>query len=271
MTDPVLSVKTANGRYYTHPGRGKQVPSITNIKDLRNIPALKYWAAKEAANYAADNREKLAGLEREEVFQLVKSAPFAQSSTRAEASLVGDIVHEWIDQVIKGVSTYENIDTAVYTGKDGAERQAPQQARQMFRQFGGFLDRYKPKWVASEFTVWSDKHGYAGTADWAAYIGPALVLGDNKTGSGVYPDTAMQLAALGNADYILEPDGTEKELPKFERYAISHIRPRFSRLIPVEHTDEWFRAFLGLKTLFDTVINYEDSTLMFAPKIEVRA
>ena len=50
----------------------------------------------------------------------------------------------------------------------------------MWRQFGGFLDKYKPQWVDSEFTVWSETHGYAGTADWAALLGKNLVLGDQK-------------------------------------------------------------------------------------------
>jgi hypothetical protein len=268
MTDPVLSVKTARGRYYTHPARGNSVPSITNIKGVKSIDALKYWAAKECGNYAADNIAKLGQLDRDEIFQLVKGSPFARTSTRDQASLVGDIVHDWIDYTIKGGVVSQ---TDTYDNKSGETVQVPLQARQMWRQFGGFQDKYKPKWVASEFSVWSDRHGYAGTADWGAYIGSALVLGDNKTGAGAYPDTAMQLAALANADFIIEPDGTEKPLPKFEKFAILHIRPRFSRLIPVEHTDEWFQAFLGLKTVFDCVINFEDTTLAFAPKIEVRA
>jgi hypothetical protein len=81
----------------------------------------------------------------------------------------------------------------------------------------------------------------------------------------------MQLGALANADFIIEPDGTEKPLPAFDAFAVLHLRPRFSRLIPVEHTDEWFKAFLGLKAVFDCVLSYEDSTLAYAPKTEVRA
>jgi hypothetical protein len=270
MTDPALSIKTDRGRYYVHPGKQSQVPSITNIKDMKNIPALKYWAARECADYTADNVAKLAGLNRDEVFQLVKGAPFQRTGKKNQSSLVGDIVHNWIDRTIKG----EEVDPSVYTGKDGREAEPPLQARQMWRQFsgpGGFQDRYKPKWVASEFTVWSDTYGYAGTGDWYAYIGNALVLGDHKTGNNVYPDTAMQLSALANADYILEVDGTEKPLPKFDRFAVLHIRPLHSKLIPVEHTDEWFKAFLGLKACFDCVVNYEDETLVYAPKLEVRA
>jgi len=270
MTDPALSIKTDKGRYYVHPGKQSQVPSITNIKDMKNIPALKYWAARECADYAADNVAKLAALGREEIFTLVKGAPFQRTGKKNQSSLVGDIVHHWVDLTIKG----EPVDTTMYTKKDGTVIQPPLQAKQMWRQFsgpGGFLDRYRPKWIDSEFTVWSDKFGYAGTADWSAHIGNALVLGDTKTGNNVYPDTGMQLAALANADYILEVDGTEKPIPHFDRYAILHIRPLHSKLIPVEHTDEWFKAFLGLKACFDAVVNYEDETLVYAPKLEVRA
>lgn len=267
MTDPVLSMSTSRGRFYTHPRTGKSRPSITNIKGMKSIDALKFWAAKECGNYTADNIAKLAALDHDEIVQLVKAAPFAATSKGRQASQIGDIVHNWIDCDIKG----EAVDPREYTGKDGITREAPLTARQMWRQYQGFLDKYRPKWVASEFTVWSETHGYAGTADWAARIGGALVLGDHKTGNNVYPDVAMQLAALAGADCILMPDGTEKPLPKFDKFAVLHIRPRFSRLIPVEHTEEWFKAFLGLKAVFDAVVNCEESTLMYAPKIETRA
>jgi hypothetical protein len=135
----------------------------------------------------------------------------------------------------------------------------------------GFVETYKPSWSLSEFTVWSDAHNYAGTADLAAYIGNALVLIDHKTGKNAYPDTALQLAALANADFILSPDGTEMPLPKFDRCGILHIRPRSCRLIPVDHIEEAFSAFLGLKACFDWQVAYQDETLKYAPKLEVLA
>lgn len=274
MTAPILAQQTDHGRYYFHPSRASSVPSITNIKGVKNIPALKYWGPKECATYAADNIAKLATLDRDEIFQLVKGAPFARSSAREAASKTGDIVHDWIDRTIKGETI---TDFTTWTDSNGYGTQVPLQARQMWRQFTGagdqpgFLGTYRPRWVASEFSVWSDKHGYAGTADWAAYINGSLVLGDNKTGNNAYPDVAIQLAALANADFIIEPDGTEKPLPAFDRFAVLHLRPRGFRLHPVEHIGEAFKAFLGLKAVFDWMINYEDSTLAYAPKIEVRA
>ena len=272
MTAPILAQDTPFGRYYTHPARGRSVPSITNIKDTKNIPALVGWAAKITAQYAAANREKLAGLSEDEAFRLVKDARFAPDPE--SPSHMGDIVHGWVDAHIKG----EPIDPAVYVDeKTGELTEAPRTARNMWRQFQGLEAKYHPEWVMSEFTVWSEQYGYAGTADAGALMrvagnpDPYLTLIDHKTGKAAYPDTAMQLGALAHADFILEPDGTEKELPHFQKFAILHIRPMGASLIPVEHTDEWFKAFLGLKACFDCVVANQDTTLLYAPKICTRA
>ena len=273
MTDPVLSFKTDNGRYYKHPNNYKAVPSITNIKGVKGIDALKYFYMKACANYAADNITKLATLDRDEIFSLVRQSPFAPKPLEENPSAIGDIIHAYIDQDIKHAlgQVAEAVNPLVYVDKEGNELESPRIVRNMWRQYGGFKDRYKPEWIDSEFTVWSDKYGYAGTADWGAKISGALVLGDNKSGKGVYPDTAMQLAALKNADYIIDGTGEQRELPRYERCGILHIRPMFSRLVPVDHIDEWFKAFLGLKACFDTIVNFEDKTLVQAPKTEVRA
>lgn len=276
MTAPQFAEDTDHGRFYRRPGESKRVPSVTNIKSVKHVP-LGGWAAREAATYASKNRTMLAGLPEQEAFQLVKGSPWQPGAQKDTASWIGDIVHGWLDCVIKG----EAVDPMVYTDKNGESHESPLSARQMWRQItgpGGMIDTYKPKWYKSEFTVWSDKYGYAGTADWAGYImSPTtgnysgLTLVDNKTGAQAWPDVAIQLAALGNADFILDENGNEVEMPHFERYAILHIRPRGCRLIPVRHIEEAFQAFLGLKACFDWSLNCEDETLVWSPKLEVRA
>jgi hypothetical protein len=261
MTAPALSEPTPFGRYYGNPNRPYKVPSITNIKDAKGINALKYWAAREAAEYAADNMDKLAPLARDEIVSLIKGAPFARSSARAESSRIGDVVHAWVDRWIKGEGP---------PAPDELAAEAPA-ARNMWRQFMAVITKYDPQFTMSEFTVWSDTYGYAGTADWAANVGGALVLGDTKTGKGVYEDTAMQLAALAKADIIIDTEGNETPVPQFERFAILHLRPTFARLIPVTHIDEAFKQFLGCKAIFDFNVEYHDKVLMFAPKIQAAA
>jgi len=254
MTDPALSITTDHGRYYIHPGKQSQVPSITNIKDLLNKPGLKYWHAKECAAYASAERVKLATLSADEAFTLVKGAPFLRKEN--SPSRIGDIVHDWIDRYIK-------IELDTFTAELAA---APITARRMWEQFLKFKEHYNPQFIDSEFTVWSDKYGYAGTADIAMRLGKQTVLVDTKTGNRNYPETGMQLAALANADFIITPEGDEKPLPKFDAFAILHLRPMSFSLIPVYNLDEAFKAFLGLKATFDWQVEWADKTLGFAPR-----
>ena len=259
MTAPILAIPTANGRYYQHPSNPIAVPSITNIIDQKNKPGLKYWAAKMCATYAGEAREKLAGLTKDEVFQLVKNAPFAQKDDSPSA--IGDIVHSWIDEFVKAtlnasqVYTPPNLETA------------PWQAKHMWNQFLTFTGRYNPTFIDSEFTVWSNAVGYAGTADLIFKIGDVTVLADTKTGERTYPETAMQLAALANADFILTPEGEEKPMYKADRYAILHVRPRSFALIPVEKIDEAWTCFRALRAVFEWHVSHADSTLGYAPRI----
>lgn len=268
MTDPALARKTAYGRFYRHPRDGAEAPSITNIKDMKAIKGLPAWAARECGQYVADNIANLANLPSDDIVSLVKGAPFRYNSSKGQSALVGDIVHDWIDQDAKGFPP----DTSFYVDREGERHKPPQQARWMWNSYQTVVEYYHPQWVMSEFTVWSHEYGYAGTGDLAGYIkgGKELTLVDTKTGKNAYPDMAMQLAALSHADCIVEPDGTEHPLPHFERFAIMHIRPRIAELIPVDHIEEWWQAFLGLKMCFDTVYHYEDSTLLYTPKLQVR-
>jgi hypothetical protein len=275
MTAPALSTATPFGRYYIHPNRPKQVPSITNIKGIKGIDSLKFWAAKEAANYAADNIAKLATLSHDEVFTLVKGAPFAKTSAKSEASDVGDVVHDWIDSYIKGMPPGDlMLANPCKTWPDGnvtaLQPSGARTARNMWRQFLAFVDRYKPEFVDSEFTVWSDKYEYAGTADWSARIGGALVLGDTKTGKAVYSDFRYQLAALAFADFILDPSGAQRPIPKYDRYAILHVRPMSATLVPFENdaVESAFAAFCAMKVVFEDDIKWKDKTMLFAPKIQ---
>jgi hypothetical protein len=271
MTAPKLAHDTPFGRYYTHPTRGRAVPSITNIKDMKNVPALVGWAAKVTAEYAGKNREKLATLSEDEAISLCKNSRFAPDPE--SPSHIGDIVHGWVDARIKG----DDVDPEWYLDeRTGDLCPAPKGAQNMWRQFLGLEAKYRPDWTLSEFTVWSEQYGYAGTADAAANMTTAdgkryLTLIDHKTGKNAYPEMAMQLGAIANADFILEPDGTEKNLPHFDKFAILHIRPMGASLIPVAHTDKWFKAFLGLKDCFDCVVEYQDTTLLYAPHIRTRA
>jgi len=268
MTAPQYAQDTDNGRYYFHPGDKRSVPSITNVKSVKNFKAAGAVAAKECATYASKNRAMLATLDEQDAWSLVKGAPYRPDAAKNIASKNGDIVHGWIDEHIGG----NVVDPMVYIDiNTGEEKPSNPTARGMWRAFLDFEAHYQPEWFMSEFTVWNDTVGYAGTMDWAAWINGNLILADNKSGKAAYPDMALQLAAGGFAEFILKPDGSEIEVPKFDRYGILHVRPQYWELIPVAHVPEWWEAFKALKLVFDTTLELEDKTLLYAQKHQVRA
>lgn len=246
MTAPALSMTTANGRYYYRPNHPEQVPSATNILQQKNKRGIPGWYARTAAEYAVGNWDMLKDLPDAEKTQLIRYSP----NQPKEASKVGDLVHDWIDRMVKGESLpSDEINSASIT------------ARNTLKSFHAAVAYYEMTFNASEFTVWSDKYGYAGTADLDANVYGMRTLIDTKTGNNVYWETGMQLAALAKADFILDEKGNEHSIPQFDKYAVLHLRPTFFELIPVDNIDACFDGFLGLKASFDTEIAVADKVL----------
>jgi hypothetical protein len=162
---------------------------------MKDKPALKWWASKMAAQYAAENIELLSMMKtKEERIDAIKGAPFRKTG---DSSNVGNKVHDWIDGYAKhylatgGERGWEPEDL-----NDTPNGEGGLTARRMWKQFLYIDSYYEIDWLVSEFTVWSDKHEYAGTGDWIAKIGGDVVYGDTKCFT---PDTLIAMA-----------DGTEK-------------------------------------------------------------
>jgi hypothetical protein len=260
MTNPVLAKPTAYGRFYVNPRSQAEVPSITNIIGMKFKPLFKA-GMKKAANYAADNRTTLATLDRDAVYTLVSNPPDKPD----EPSAVGTLVHGWIERYIKAKLSGGMPSLAVPQEEINA---APNTARWMFERFLAFDARHTPEYVASEFTVWSNQYGYAGTADFSMNLWGAHILVDAKTGKQPYPEVAMQLAAIAKADFVLSPDGTESRLPEYDRYGVLHIRPRSFTLHPVFKIEEAFESFLALKTVFDWNVHHAPASIGYAPQVK---
>jgi hypothetical protein len=246
---------------YEHPVTRRVVPSITAINATIDKSALKFWAARQAAEYAVAQWPTLATLEPAQRVDLIKNAPWRTSGKAADE---GSLVHGWIDRFIKGKQLVMN------RAFDAEVAAASITARRMWRSFGAFCDHYGPKWLDAEFTVWSDTHGYAGTMDWSARIGQWLVLGDTKTGKGVYPEVGLQIAAGAYADYIIEPDGTQRPIPAFDKFAVLHVRPTYTTLHPLAHIDECFQAFIAARTLKNWKDEVSEHIVEEAPRVSIQ-
>lgn len=224
MTKPVLAFQTEAGRMYRHPITSEVVPSVTTIiSGGVPKPELAEWRLRFAAKKTVAEWEELSGWPPEDRAKAIERYPQFHAD---QASALGDWVHAAAEQYAKGHDW--TIPNDVYCWEKVAAH---------MRQFGLFLDAYGPVFTHTEVTVWNRSVGYAGTLDWIAQISGLLTLGDTKSGRSVWPDVALQLSAIRNAEFILTLDGTELPMPGIDQSAVLHLRPRSWSLIPVEDGD----------------------------------
>ena len=230
MTLPPLVKGTDWDRGYLNPVTGEFAPSVTTILKVIHKKELDNWAARMAADYAVKNWDELSGCGDAMRRDQIKSAPEVYTTQKAD---LGTAVHEVADRWMKGIPSEETKETSSYIS-----------------QFIRFLAEFKPRFTGTEATVWSRRDEYAGTADIFAVIDGENWLIDIKTGKGIYPETGLQLAALANAEFRILPDGTELELPRFDEWAVLHLRPRGWKLVPIREKEACHSAFLGAREIF---------------------
>jgi hypothetical protein len=107
-----------------------------------------------------------------------------------------------------------------------------------------FLDDFQVVPVLVEKPVFSRTYKYAGTFDLVADIDGVRWLLDIKTNaSGVYAETALQLAAYRFADFYIEDDFSEHLMPPVERTGVIHVTASGYELVPVIADVEQFDIF----------------------------
>lgn len=231
MSAPANSSTSKGYRVYTW--QGTEYPSVTSVLRVINKPMLVPWAAKMVAERAVSVAPQLARMveeDPEDTLRFLKNAHYRRSNSAAN---LGTMIHE-----------------ALEAWADGSE--APLVTDEMKPYLRGarmFFDDYQPEFVHSEATFYSDTYNYAGTADFIARIHGEVVLGDYKTGKGVYPEVALQLAAYAHADFIVADDKAIS-IPAIEAGAAVHIQKDSYRYIPVRIDQKVYDAFLAARDLF---------------------
>lgn len=198
--EPELSEQIKSGRAYAW--NDERFPGVTTLLGELNKPALPAWYAKVTAEFAVNEFEAWKKLDNDTAVDLLKGAPIR---ARDNAGNRGTKVHAAVPNVA-GL---------------GALR-LEQELRRFERSMGdGELDGYVAGAVkflqlfaedveAQEVTVFSQRYGYAGTADLLATLqvdGRSVrAVVDWKSGAGVYQDAALQMAAYALADWRAEHD-----------------------------------------------------------------
>lgn len=227
---------------YIDTDTGARVPGVTTILG-DGIPkkALIDWAANATAEYAIDNWSALADLAPSARLKELKGSRYAVSDAAANK---GTQVHRLAERLVEG----ERV--AVPDGLEG-----------YVESYVRFLDEFDVEPVLVERTVWSPEHGYCGTFDLIADLldpddpepdpslrGRVRWILDLKTNrSGIFGETALQLAAYRYAEHWIDedgPDGPLQDMLDVDRAGAVHVRADGYSLIPVEAGPDQFRLFL---------------------------
>ena len=216
------------GRWHSYELDGQRIPGVTTlIRDGIPKPALIDWAARATAEYAADHIDDLSRLERDAAVDLLKTA-HRRSTTAAAAK--GTEIHG-IAQAITEGRTVDVPDTV--TGYVDA--------------YLAYIGDWQPEPIAIEAPVINRRWRYAGTLDLLEHlpdIGPAVV--DVKTGgSGIWPETCLQIAAYRSAEHWLDPDNREQPMPAtVAGFGLWLSDDGTYELLPVESGPDIFNVFL---------------------------
>ena len=203
---------------------GVRIPGVTTI--LGNgmpKPALINWAANTTAEYAVNNWDHLTDMGPADRLKVLKGARYED---RDAAAARGTEVHNLGEQLMHG-----------------AEVKVPDELRGHVESYVRFLDDYEPQPILVEKAVVNYTYGYAGTLDMVVALPDGRrVLADIKTNrSGIYGDTALQLAAYRYAEVYI--DGDEIPMPEVDDTWAIWVRADGYQVVPLRADRNTFDDF----------------------------
>jgi len=246
-------VNAGNGHSYRMDG--DRVDGVTTI--LSNgipKPALVGWAAKTIAEYVGERitidphtgtvdattlAHDLATIGRENRYSrwpndgsvsrlaFIETLKGVHWQDRDRAAKRGTEVHRLAELIVKG----EEVDV-------------PEELVGHVDSYIKFLDDWQVQELIVEGVCGHRKHRWMGTFDLVAVLhGERWLLDIKTTRSGIWGETALQLAAYRNAEFYLDGDGEEQPMPEVDRVGAVWVRADGYDLVPVEAGTDVYAMF----------------------------
>jgi hypothetical protein len=241
--------RTNRGKYHTYTIDGQKTPGVTTILgQVVAKPALVSWAPRLVAEYVADKDpswlEDLRAEGRDALVDHLKGVP---DRAKKAAGARGTDVHALAERVIAGEELEETAELEPLWGH--------------IESCVHFLDDWKISPVLVEGVIGSRLHRYCGTVDLVALLPDGRrVLMDYKTGaSGIWPETALQLAAYRHAEAYVDNDGGEARLDGLNieaAYAV-HLRGDGYEVVTIDTEPAW-EAFQHIAAAYHLGVGARD-------------
>lgn len=150
----------------------------------------------------------------------------------------GTKVHQAAKALLHGATV--NIDTDCFEGREGKPGLLNAVEIECLLSLVDWLNATKPKIIAVEFTVWSEKYRYAGTVDLYCIIDGIHWIVDFKVSPQIYPSMEIQVSAYKFAD---------ARFPKTTRLAILQLNYKYNKKQKYKFTrvKQQFTLFLAVR------------------------
>ena len=215
------------GRGHSYLMDGEPADGVTWVIDHGLAkPALIGWAANATAGYAVDHWSELAELPISRRLDVLKRCRYEE---RDAAARRGTEVHGYAH--------------ALAAGEDVTP---PDELLGHVDAYLAFADVWQPSEILTEVTVGNRRYRYMGTLDAVAKLadGQTWLLDFKTNRSGVYIESALQLAAYRHAEWYLGINGDELPMPEVDQCGVLWLRADGFDLYPIDASEQTFRKFL---------------------------
>jgi len=187
---------------YTH-DNGDIIANPSSVLKLVNKPFLVPYAAKKATESMELSFQPYTQYDVVQIGQMLRAAKRAHKEYSADRMLIGSQIHAYCEQRIRFELGLRKTKKALPPSEGLPE------VRKGAEAFEEFVWRYSPTWHFAERVVYSRASDHVGTVDAACDIDGKTYVVDWKTGAGLYPEHAWQMASYWGALVEEEPDEYE--------------------------------------------------------------
>jgi len=149
------------------------------------------WAVRMFEERMLEHMRDGAQFTRDDVVSMLNIARGAYTERKQEAADVGTVVHDFAEHNRTDINEVEKFAELSDTDKVLAQ--------QGVDAFNGWKSEVNPKFISSEFRIYSKRHNFVGQCDALAEIDGKLYIIDYKTSKGVYTSQVYQIAAYMKA------------------------------------------------------------------------
>lgn len=182
---------------HIHYINGSRAYGVTTALGIISKPFLIPWAANCAADEVKRQLVPGQALDEIAIQKLVADAKTAYKDKRDGAADMGTYIHNWIE---------------AYSQGESPELPVNKKLLKTIEDFKAFWDSKDIEVIHAERPVCSLKHYLAGIPDLICKVDGKLTIMDWKTGSGIYPEMFLQLAAYALMYEEEHPDQKVEQL-----------------------------------------------------------